>query len=433
MDKKILLSGAAALLLVGSMHATTASAAVTFSHSGEAELTATFSDTCATAATTLTADADATTTGAFADFLGISYTPDDDDETGTSEADDIELGLNAINGFTNTLGEDLDFTGSISFAADPCGGASADNPVWATDAKLEWEAGGTLANGLGISVGADGGPGVAIGLSGAFGSLTWEKNADSAVKAAHVGGDGDISVAGSGFGGHALATSGTAGYVVTYQAPAMGGMDIYVSYAPSSNDSAVNDDAYLDTLAVGLAMTAGDISFSAGWESATANTNASTANANACDHGAMTLAGTENFTADALIDDVYGTDECGDQTLMVIGASMSAGDLGISAAYSDLDTEEADRATTSIDLSTSAGDFDIGLGYTTATKSSKIAGADTTQTAIGATVGTNLGDGVDLTLKLSTNEYDSSAQSSTRGGNGATNDFQAVGELKITY
>ncbi len=30
-----------------------------------------------------------------------------------------------------------------------------DNPVWATDAKLEWEAGGTLANGLSISVGAD--------------------------------------------------------------------------------------------------------------------------------------------------------------------------------------------------------------------------------------------------------------------------------------
>ncbi len=37
---------------------------------------------------------------------------------------------------------------------------------------------------------------------------------------------------------------------------------------------------------------------------------------------------------------------------------------------------------------------------------SKIAGADTTQTAIGAIVGTSLGDGVDLTLKLSNNEYD---------------------------
>jgi hypothetical protein len=440
MNKKILLSGIAALLIGGSMHATTVSAsALSVSYSGEATLSATFSDICRTAQTDSGGDALADATGAFADFLGISYTPDDDDEDNSGEADSIELGLNAINGFVNTIPEDLSMTGAITFEPNPCGTSnpSADNPVWATSSELSFSAAGTLANGLGVSAdlgkGAAGGDGVKVGLSGAFGSINWKNNGDSAVKVAHVGGDGDISVANAdnkSFGGHALATAGTAGYVINYAAPSMGGLDLYVSYAPGS--AATNTDKYLDTIAIGAAMSAGDLQVSAGWESATANANA-TASA-ACDHALINFTdGTTNFDAYSLIDDVYGTDECGDQTLMVLGASMSAGSISISGGYSNLDTEEADRATTSINLGTSAGDWSIGLAYTAATKSSKIAGADTTQTAIGASLGTTLGDGVDFALKVSNNAYDSSAQSTTRGGPGATNDYQAIGELKMTF
>jgi predicted porin len=385
--------------------------------------------------------------GALADFLLMTYTPDADEETeqtsgGTTNdfnVDQFEDALDAINGFANTVSvNDSALTGDVTFVADPCGGDSADNPVWATNSELEFSASGTLANGLGVSVnlgkGAVGGAGSEIALSGAFGSIAWKDGGDSAVKIANVGGDGDISVAGSGFSGHALSTAGTSGYVVSYAAPTMGGMNLYVTYAPSSDNKTTNTDEYLDTIAIGASFAADALSISAGWESATHNSNASgNSSSNACDHAALTIGAAYGGTAEDIIDDVYGTDECGDQTLMMIGASMNAGDISISGAYSNLDTDEADRATTSVDLGTSVGDWSLGLGYTTATRSSKIAGSDTTQTAIGATLGTSLGDGVDFALKLSNNEYDSDAQSTARGGNGATNDFQAIGELKITY
>jgi len=430
--------------------------------SGEAKLTATFSDTCLAAASPLETDAAALAVGgdgdigtnddvagargAVADFLLMTFTPDADattqdasDADVLANVDQFEDALDAINGLTNTVSvNDSALTGNVTFVADPCGGDSADNPVWATTSKLEFAASGTLANGLGVSVdlgeGAAGGAGSEIALSGAFGKIAWKDGGDSAVKIANVGGDGDISVAGSGFGGHALSTAGTSGYVVSYAAPTMGGMNLYVTYAPSSDNKATNTDEYLDTIAIGASFATDALSISAGWESATHNSNASgNSSSNACDHAALTIGAAYGGTAEAIIDDVYGTDECGDQTLMMIGASMNAGDISISGAYSNLDTDEADRATTSIDLGTSVGDWSLGLGYTTATRSSKIAGSDTTQTAIGASLATALGDGVDFALKLSNNEYDSDAQSTARGGNGATNDFQAIGELKITY
>jgi predicted porin len=394
MDKKILLGGVAALLMSGAMFTAPASAAIDVSMSGEAKLTATFNDACSDSDVDLSTSSDAT-------------------------ADNVT----SLSAHTACSGNDSD-----------------DMPVWATTSKLEFGASGTLANGLGVSVdlgaGAAGGAGSEIALSGAFGSIAWKDGGDSAVKIANVGGDGDISVAGSGFSGHALATAGTSGYVVSYAAPSMGGMNLYVTYAPSSNNSATNSDEYLDTIAMGAKFATDTLSISAGWESASLNSNRSGqsgSDAKACDHGALTIGATYGGTAEDIIDDVYGTDECGDQSLMMIGASMSAGDVTISGAYSNLDTDEADRATTSVDLGTSVGDWSVGLAYTTATRSSKVAGADTTQTAIGASLGTSLGDGVDFALKLSNNEYDSEAQSTARGGNGATNDFQAIGELKITY
>jgi len=53
MDKKILLSGGGALLLVGNMYATPANAAIDLSIGGEASVTFSMSDECADAGTSL--------------------------------------------------------------------------------------------------------------------------------------------------------------------------------------------------------------------------------------------------------------------------------------------------------------------------------------------------------------------------------------------
>jgi hypothetical protein len=118
---------------------------------------------------------------------------------------------------------------------------------------------------------------------------------------------------------------------------------------------------------------------------------------------------------------------------MVVGAAINVGGIGLDAGWSKLDTGEADRTTTTFNLATSAGDYDLSVGYTNAVKASKLAGADTTQTAIAATVSTALGDGVKLGLTVSNNEYDDNSQAISRGGAGATNDFLAEGVITITY
>jgi len=341
MNKKILMSGIAALLIGGSMHATSVSAsALSVSMSGEASLTATFEDTCRAKASDLETNASFETLGedglhggteanadtagvrgALADFLLMTYTPtaaaDALDQNGVNvvaDTDQFLTALNAINGLTNTFDtgvDDSSLDANVTFAANPCGttNPSADNPVWATKSKLEWSASGTLANGLGITIGGGAGPeelGDAITLSGAFGSLSWENGGDSAVKRAHVGGDGDIDVAGSGFLGHALGTAGTAGYVIGWQTPSVGGMDIHVTYAPSSDNNATNEDEYLDTLAVGAAFSTEMLKLSAGWETATHNANASgNSTSKACDHGALTgITAGFGGAAEDIIDDV---------------------------------------------------------------------------------------------------------------------------------
>jgi hypothetical protein len=426
MDKKILFGGAAALIMGASFLAAPASAAIEITHSGEATLIASFSDTCVTTATTLNADdpGDGTNTpAAFAAFLGLTYTPDDE-----TLPNQIEDALDALTGGTTDLAADASMTGDISFDSTyTClSGVAAENPVWSTSSKLDWSAAGTLANGLSVSVDQD----AAIALSGAFGSVTFKKDGDSAVKASMVNGDGDITRAGAGFGGHATATSGTAGadsMVVTYQAPSMGGMDLFVSYAPNAAGTKYDNAAYTDTIGFGASFNMDAMSISAGYETATANT------AGDCDWTADVVDAGADISAKDLINKVYGTDECGDQTLLAIGASMSAGGLSINAGYTDLDTEEADRATTSIGVSTSAGNWNLGLDWVSATKSSRLAGADTTQELIGASISTALGDGVDLSLFLSNNKWDDNSQATSRGGNGATNDFLAEAELKISY
>jgi len=389
MDKKILLSGVAALLISGAIFTAPASAsALDVSMSGEAKLTATFNDACSDSDVDLSTSSDAS-------------------------ADDVT----SLSAHTACSGNDSD-----------------DMPVWATDSELEFSASGTLANGLGVSVdlgkGAEGGAGSEIALSGAFGSIAWKNDGDSAVKMALPNAQGDLTVASrDDLGGHSVGTAGTAGYVVAFTAPSVGGMDLFVTYAPSSGNSAVNDDAYLDTIAIGAKMSAGDITIGAGWESASYNSNASSAAGCIASSAAIDPDGTDGAlvnlaaTADALL----GGDLCGDQSLMGIGAEMALADMTINAGYTKLDTDEADKTTYNVGLSTSVGDYSLGLDYVNSSKSYILASTTSQdQTVIGASLGTSLGDGVDLTLGFTSSSVDVA-------DTGAHSNYNAEVELKITY
>jgi len=395
MNKKTLLGSAAALLLGAGFLAAPASAAIEFGFSGDVELTATFDDRCFTAADTLTANqvvADATdgngdandpvvvgVNGAIADFLLFTYTEDEDN----ANTDQFEEALIALTGGTlagTTAPLDAVLDGDVSFTVDPCGGANVDDPVWATGTTLDWSASGTLANGLDVSVNNDG----EVELGGNFGTLSFKPGGDSGVKIAHVGGDGDISVSdsGPGFGGHALGTSGTAGMVVGYALPSVGGLDINVTYAPNSADAGLDSSEFTDTFSIGASMDLDMLSLSFGFESADSSDTT-------CWTKEVTVVAS-NQTAAALLDSVYGTDICGDEELMAIGASMSAAGLGITAGYSELDSEEADRATTSFNVETVVSDLTINVGYTNSVLSSALDGADTEQTTIGGSIATSL-------------------------------------------
>jgi len=365
MDKKILLGGAAALIMGAGLYAAPASAsAISVDWSGEATLSAVFADAC------------------------------------------------------NENPADLDANTAITGATDALSGCTDDLPVWATSSEYKWSAGGTLANGLGVSVGDAAADGVAITLSGAFGSVSFEDGGDSAVKAALPNSDGDIDVTGEKFGGHALSTSGTAGYVVNYQAPSVGGLDLYISYAPSSENAATNTDKYLDTIAFGAKMAAGDITIGAGYETASAN-------ANACAGQTLTVTGTPLAQSIA----AFQGQNCGDQTLMGIGASMSVADLGLNVGYTALDTEGGDTTTYNIGLSTSMGAYSLALDYVNSTldyASTHADAVDSTQTVLAAGVSTNLGDGVDLGLAFSNNSVNVLDQ-------GAHSNYRAEAKLTITY
>jgi len=376
MDKKILLSGVAALLMSGAMFAPSASA-LEVSWSGEAALTATFNDGCS----------------------------DSDVELATSSNADVD---------------DITTTAEETSCAS---GTSDDMPVWATTSKLEWKVGGTLANGLGVSVDGDG-AGAEIKLDGAFGSVAWKKDADSAVKLALPNSAGDLTTASrDDLGGHSLATDGTKGTVVTYSAPSVGGMALNVTYAPSSEDAATNTDKYLDTIAIGAQMSAGDITIGAGWETATAN--ASGAECASIPTAVVDALGDDDLNLAATADNILGGDLCGDQTLMGIGASMSLADMSINAGYTKLDTEEADKTTYNIGLSTSVGDYTLGLDYVNSKKEYAVT-SSLDQTVIGASLGTSLGDGVDLGLSFNTSSV---AVAETA----AHSNYNAEVELKITY
>jgi len=393
MDKKILLSGAAALVLGASLYAAPASAsALSLTIEGEGAVTATMDDNCSTTASDLDANT-AITLSALNASAGHTATA----------ADTSAHGLGASRNLTTAC----------------AGSASEDNPVWGVETSWEWSAAGTLANGLEVTI-KDGNE---VELGGAFGTITFADGVDSGVKAAFVGEDGDIDVAGSGFGGHNLSTSGTAGVGLLWQAPSVGGVDLYVSYSPNSANSGLDSATYQDTIGLGASFTADALSVSLGFEQSEPET--STCHA---DNVTINLAAAQ--TAAALVDAVYGTDVCGDEQLMVVGAAMDVGDLSIAVGYSELDSDEADRTTTNVDVSTSLADWSLNLGYVNALKKSKYAGADTEQTVIGGSIATDLGDGVELSIAFSSNEYDDFSQAE---GNGVTTDSRAEAKLDISF
>jgi hypothetical protein len=373
MDKKILLGGAAALLLGAGLFAAPASAAIEISHSGEATLSALMTDAC---------------------------------NVTQADIDDSSF---------RTLANNAEAT-----VPGGCAGANEESPIWTTASALDWSASGTLANGLSVSTSQD----ENITLSGAFGSVTWKKNGDSAVKASMANTNGDVDVAGeNNLQGHALKTSGTSGdSVVTYQAPSMGGMDIFVSYAPNSLVGATTDDsAYTDTIGFGAKFGMDAMTISAGYETATANT---AGNCGADGDGAAA-----ELTSTALADqadEAFGGAYCGDQTLLAMGATMGVGDLTLNAGYSKLDTEEADKTAMNVGLSMAVGDYTLGLDYVDATKDYELASAQDKQTVLGLSASTALGDGVDLGLSFSNNSYN-------LAGTGAHTNYRAEAKLTVKY
>jgi hypothetical protein len=440
MDKKILLGGAAALLLVGNMYATPADAAIDLSISGEAEVSVVMGDVCSN-------------TNAANDNVETALGVD-----GIAAINALNTGITITEGTTDDVAAIADIT--VAYDDNDCGGANEDNPVLGNDSKFEIAASGTLANGLSIdysnSAALDD---YSITFGGAFGSLT-VKPGVAAIDEAMVGDTAGADVTGNDMGGHVLSTDGSAGNAVLYTAPSMGSLDFMLSYAPNSDDSGLDDSEYADTFGIAAVFDADMITMSAGFENASSDETCGpvtfeldgptaatdniyydhTGEEEATHHDevivqngtalasgdllleAGTALVTPEYTADDLFDRVYGRDLCGDQALMAVGAEMAAGDFTISAAYSSIDTDEADRVTTSVGIGTSLGDYSLAAGWANTVHSYQ-ASLEDEQTVMDVTLETALGDGVDLALTFSQNDMSKASQAN--GGEGDTNNYRA--------
>jgi len=386
MDKKILLGGAAALLLVGNMYATPASAAIDLSIGGEASVTFSMSDECKTVPHANMTDV--MTLAALNDANGL-----DGAHTDGAAATDLDTG---------DIATDIDIVGG------DCGAVNEDNPKISYGKELSIGASGTLANGLSVSfsdtldlTNVDAKEGnFELALGGAFGTLTIADGPDSAVKKAQVSGDANVDVTGTGFGGHNHGTSGTTGVGFLYQAPMTGGLDLYVSYAPNGDSSGKDDAQWQDTFGVGVTFTTDMLTIGAGWE------NASDGDDTAC----HSVTGGADFAAGATLlataDKYLGGAICGDETNMAISAAFDAGDISLVGGYSQLDSEEADRATYNVGASTTVGAYNVGVDYVNATSDYAVGDKSDTQTVLGLNASTSLGEGVGLSMQFSTNKYD---------------------------
>ena len=398
MDKKILLGGAAALLLVGNMYATPASASINLSIGGEAKLTASMNE-CGPAAAAAT-DGESLVEA----ISGADLTDGDNDGAEWLAAVKTNLNTTAAN---PTAGDEHN---AQTHAAGPCAGADRSGIDWGFGKELAIDASGTLANGLEVSfsdtldltdTNAETG-GFDLTLGGAFGSLQFKDGAPSAVDAAMVTGKKNHDVNGPNLGAHPTETSGSAGMGILWNAPSMGELDLYVGWAPNSGGDGLDTAAYENTFSIGAVMTVSGIEIGAGYEAASADAT----------NGACGAVGTlaANMTAQALVNEVYGGDYCGDQTLMYIGANLEAGSISFDASYSVLDTDEADKTSMNIGAATTVSDIDVSIDYRSTEKDYEFGDAKDEQNVIAIGLGTSLGDGVDLGLSFSTSDV---AQAST--------------------
>ena len=321
---------------------------------------------------------------------------------------------------------------AYSFIADPCNGADRSGIDWDFGKELSISASGTLANGLEVSfsdtldltdTNAETGA-FELVLGTAVGTLTFKDGAASAVDAAMVTGKKNLDVNGNNLGAHKTETDGSAGMGILWNAPSVGNLDLYVGWAPNSGGDGLDDANYENTFSIGAVMTAGDIEIGAGYEAASAN--------DACD--ALDASSFASGTMIALADHVYGGDYCGDQTLMYIGATMSAADIGFSAGYSIFDTDEADLTVMSIGASTSMGAYDVAIDYRTNSKEYEFGNKEDNQSVIAVELGTSLGDGVDLALVLSANDIDLLAErNNAADANGKNNLYLAEVSLAVGF
>ena len=385
MDKKILLGGAAALIMAGSMVATPAAAGISLELSGEAKVTLGMSDSCGDAPATAAAQNDVTgetTLAALNTATGITFTSD---SAGSMDVD------------------------TVTFTDYRCNPVTADNdnPVWGFGKEIGISASGTLANGLEVAfsdtldltdLNAEEGS-FELELGGAFGTLVMG-SVDSAVDSTSVGMPGELD--------HDLATDGAAGFGLSYSLPTMGALDVAISYFPNADDAGLDDSEYMDTFGIGAAFDAGMATVSFGFESASSNDASCAVSATAV-HTITTAAD--------LITAVYGDSVCGDMDTMAIGAEMPVSDLTLSAGYSTIDSDSADRNTMSFGVETSVGDYTIGAGYAVQTLEHELGGNEDETTAVNFTAETALGDGVDLTFEFIQTDEDLFSQAQGAGEN----------------
>jgi len=227
-------------------------------------------------------------------------------------------------------------------------------------------------------------------------------------------------------------TSGSAGMGILWNAPSVGNLDLYVSWAPNSGNAGLDTADFENTFAVGAVMNTSALTIGAGYEAASANASAACSlgiAAGGLDH-TVTSGSIVERSAQSIVSTVYGGSECGDETLAYIGATFSAGDITFNAGYSNLDTDGADTTIYGVAMDTTVGEYDLGLTYRQNEKTYVYDKVKDEQSVLGVSLGTSLGDGVDLGLQFSTNEADLAAEAA---GNGKTNNYFAEASLTVGF
>jgi len=345
----------------------------------------------------------------------------------------------------------------FSFNADPCGGKSIKSPTFEMGREISFGASGTLANGLEVSFddkmkldGTANGDDWELKLGGAFGEVLFRIGGKSAAADMLAGTTGsDAKILGGGNSAHYENTSGTGDVNITYYTPSIGGIDLALGYNPSSDGAnatagvTLDDGSYDDTFSIGfgyeMAMGASTLTLGGGMESASTDTACVTETAAAtaamsaregliaiaayatetessydADGVAAVTAGVAGRAADldaqTFVNTVFGGATCGDEQLTNIGADLAMGSFTLSAAYSALDSDGADKNLMSAGLATTVGDFDYTIGYSVDTLAYTRGSLEDTTTVISAEAKTALGDGVDLAVNFSSSTYDQISQ-----------------------